>query len=531
LGGGTYAGPITINTGATFKYNSDANQTFSSGGAGGALRGAGSFIKDGAGTLTVSENGGPDPTANLFTGPVTINQGTLKMAGEYAFWNNASTYSIASGAVLELSGPSWVPVGTTTLNGAGTLRIAGGTLNVDRGGANLVVSLGSGGLIDVQTGGGIVNNWHAMNWTSNLADLNVNGTFDVYDGHDVFVDALTGTGTVTRGHSKAPGDPPVSTLTVGVDNGSGTFSGKITHVSMPLELVKTGSGTQTLTGVNTYQGATIVNAGTLALSGAGDINSTSGITVNGPTAVFMQNSSVASTRTFTLTRGTLGGTGTINTAITSGANATIAPGNRTLTVPEKGVLTIANAVNLAGGTTGGTTEMRLFSTTANDSDMLASTAGLTYGGILEVTTVGSLAFAIGNHWDLFDFGSESGTFSNDSEFGTLGGTYLPHLTAGKKWNFDYDRGVLSVVLGVVPGDTNSDNVVDAFDFITLKKNFGKSGGVAQGDFNSSGTVNWADLGILMSNMGTGGGAPATTPEPATLCLLAIGALAMLRRRK
>jgi hypothetical protein len=240
---------------------------------------------------------------------------------------------------------------------------------------------------------------------------------------------------------------------------------------------------------------------------------------------------VASDRTFTLTQGTLGGTGTINTAITIGPNVTIAPGNRTLTVPEKGVLTIANAVNLAGGITGGTTEMRLFSTTANDSDMLASTAGLTYGGILEVTAVGSLAFAIGNHWDLFDFASQSGSFSNNSEFGTLGGINLPLLAAGQKWSFDYGTGVLSVILGVVPGDTNSDNVVDAADFINLKKNFGKSGGVAQGDFNASGTVDWTDLSTLMSNMGPAGGAPATTPEPATLGLLAIGALAVIRRRR
>jgi hypothetical protein len=37
----------------------------------------------------------------------------------------------------------------------------------------------------------------------------------------------------------------------------------------------------------------------------------------------------------------------------------------------------------------------------------------------------------------------------------------------------------------------------------------------------------------MANFGarSGGGAPAATPEPATLGLLAIGALAILRRRR
>jgi hypothetical protein len=54
-----------------------------------------------------------------------------------------------------------------------------------------------------------------------------------------------------------------------------------------------------------------------------------------------------------------------------------------------------------------------------------------------------------------------------------------------------------------------------------------------GGVGPAGTVDWADLQILMANFGAGSlSAPATnTPEPATLGLLAIGALAMLRRRR
>ena len=58
--------------------------------------------------------------------------------------------------------------------------------------------------------------------------------------------------------------------------------------------------------------------------------------------------------------------------------------------------------------------------------------------------------------------------------------------------------------------------------------------LAQGNFDADidGNVDWDDLQILIANFGTRiiGGAPPA-PEPATLGLLAIGALAVIRRRR
>jgi hypothetical protein len=87
-------------------------------------------------------------------------------------------------------------------------------------------------------------------------------------------------------------------------------------------------------------------------------------------------------------------------------------------------------------------------------------------------------------------------------------------------------------------DANGDEEVDAADYIILKQNFGMPSGAlwSQGNFSDGldgvGTVDWDDLQILMAEFGTRsvGGAPAV-PEPATLGLLAIGALAVLRRRR
>ena len=487
------------------------------------------ITKTGAGKLTLTG-------ANTHTGLTTISSGELILQGP-AFATAPRAYDIAPGAVLNLDNPDNVPVGTTTINGTGTLRITGEFWC--QGGSRYVdIALGSGGLIDVPSGSELDNGgWWTATWTENLADLNVDGRFNIWDGHNPFIDALTGDGVVLRGHGKIGPDSPVTILTLGVDDGSGTFSGDIiispvSFYGLPLDVVKTGSGTQILTGNNTYKGELLVSAGTLALGGAGALtDANSGITVDGPTAVFMQNSSVANDRTFTLTQGTLGGTGTITTAITSGLDVTIAPGDRTLATPAEGILTIENAVDL----TDGTTEMRLFGPTGNDTLLQTTTGGLTYGGILKIIDLNPTDFAIGNHWDLFYFESQSGTFSNDPEFGTVGGIDLPLLAAGQKWSFDYDTGVLSVVLGVPPGDTNGDGVVDAADYITLKSNIGTStgAGLAAGDFNDSGATDWADLQILIGafNAGGVGGAQTTIPEPATLGLLALGGLAVIRRRR
>jgi hypothetical protein len=115
------------------------------------------------------------------------------------------------------------------------------------------------------------------------------------------------------------------------------------------------------------------------------------------------------------------------------------------------------------------------------------------------------------------------------------GAIIRNTSTGATLDLDFGTGWLNVTTGLttLPGDTNDDGVVDAADFITLKKNFNKAGaGVSQGNFTGEdGAVNWSDLGILMSNMGTGGGAPATAPEPCSAMLLMFGAAALLRKRR
>jgi hypothetical protein len=112
--------------------------------------------------------------------------------------------------------------------------------------------------------------------------------------------------------------------------------------------------------------------------------------------------------------------------------------------------------------------------------------------------------------------------------------------AGALYDYGFAADVVRACVGMIateaelllPGDVNLDGFVDAADYIILKRDFGMTGGAQwlQGDFNGDHQVDWADLQGLMTNLDTGGEALATIPEPATLSLLALGALAGIRRR-
>ena len=60
----------------------------------------------------------------------------------------------------------------------------------------------------------------------------------------------------------------------------------------------------------------------------------------------------------------------------------------------------------------------------------------------------------------------------------------------------------------IPGDANSDGIVDSQDFTVLKANFGGAGGWAQGDYNGDGLTDSQDFTILKANFGSTGAQPA-----------------------
>ena len=96
------------------------------------------------------------------------------------------------------------------------------------------------------------------------------------------------------------------------------------------------------------------------------------------------------------------------------------------------------------------------------------------------------------------------------------------------------EGLVEYVTSVIAGDANWDGIVDAADYIALKRNFGRATGARykDGDFDGDHDVDWNDLQTLMGNFGARGvGSAPAIPEPAMLSLMGIGGLALLRRRR
>jgi len=202
-------------------------------------------------------------TATLAVTDTTTITNNITVAGDPTFDIAAGTTTTIDGVISDGTSP-----GDVVKTGSGTLLLTAantytGPTTVSQGTFTVSGSLSNSTAVTVNSG----------------ATYNVNATDTI--------GSLAGAGTVSSSNAGA------KVLTAGGDNTSTTFSGVIQNGSGSLGLTKTGTGTTTLSGVNTYTGPTTISAGTLKISGAGAIASSSSVANNATLDVTAATGNVA----------------------------------------------------------------------------------------------------------------------------------------------------------------------------------------------------------------------------------------------
>jgi autotransporter-associated beta strand protein len=315
--------------------------------------GSNSVVDIGSGFLALSNGGGNVlncPQGGTINGNGKLWLSTQDGLGGY----NYADLNVAAGKTLvinpEITGPggfeTWTGSGTFVLNGINTfaahiyLAVAGSAISVAK--------IGNSGSVDSNLGKGTNINFNASGtkliYTGSGEEsnrrllLNNNATLD-----------HSGTGTL-KFTSPLIANATAKTLTLqGSTSGIGEIADMIPAGSgTTTALAKNGTGTWILSSTNTYAGTTVVNGGTLILSGPnGAINASTAYTLNTGGTLLLDNTSTANNTnrlrdasTITMNGGTLSlanNGGAVNYRENAGTLAVASGGNSTIATTEASV--------------------------------------------------------------------------------------------------------------------------------------------------------------------------------------------------
>ncbi|MCW1923867.1 discoidin domain-containing protein [Luteolibacter arcticus] len=374
----TYSGGTNINAGTLQVGN---------GGTTGAL-GTGTIVNNAtlaylfsnAGSISLPSGSAISGTGNLSAGARDIKlNGSITLGGSQTLAENGGG-GLYQG--IEVATSSTLTASAITLSGdVGKRSSNGNSLALDTSAANgpitLNVSLGRNGV------------WYEMTaFTANAGTgiINITGSGPASSGWRNTPVTLTGAMNITSNVNA------LNSVTLNATaNGAagGAFSGS-------MALIKHGTGTLTLSGANSYTGATTVSAGTLIVTG-----------------------SLGATTTTVQSQATLGGTGTLGGAVTVQSSGALVPG---LSGIDIGTLTLSNkALSLSG-----ITAMQIARNGSMlSNDKVSGISTVTYGGWLLITDVGADALQAGNTFQLFSATTRTGSFSSLT---------LPALASGLAWD-------------------------------------------------------------------------------------------------
>jgi len=353
-------------------------------------------------------------------------------------------YTTSSGNVAKVTNSSATTSSTLTINTSsqtyqGTITNGAQPLSLVMAGGTQILS-GS----DSYTGGSTINS--GILEFSGTASMPATGAVTVNNGGTLAV-AIGGSGQFTTGTSGAgtvggllggtggqgAGVTWNSGAALGIDtsSASGTYAGVIANIGgNVLGLTKTGSNTLTLTGSNTYTGATTITGGTLQLGNANAVQ-------NSTLTVRVANSVAFSSGIGTFNAGALAGSGNLVLSDTASNPVTLSVGGNNATTTYSGALSGGGGLVMNGTgamTLSGSNSYTGGSTINNGILEFSGTTSMPATGTVTVNNGGTLAVATGGAGQFTTGTSGAGTIG-----GLLSGT--GGQGAGVTWNSGATLGI------------------------------------------------------------------------------------------
>ncbi len=439
----TISGSLTLASGNSSIGGSNAGANVS---VTGAVTGSGALTKIGANTYSLSN------ASNTYSGGTTIAAGILAANSSAALGSGAVSISNVAGAQLQLG--SGVNVSNAlTINGGGAVgqgvlyvptsnanatysgdisitgtQISGGHFASNGGALTLTGAITSSVPVTVRAGTVVMSNTASSYSTLTIqaatvrlgannaipvgatADLGISGAATLDLGG--FNQTLTGLTKNTNAATVINSGASDSTLTT---TGTSSFGGVIQNGATNKTGLTVGGGALTLSGVNTYTGATNINAGTLKLASTGSISNTSGVSL-GTAGTFDVS---AKTGGYTVSQ--LTGSGNVTGALS--VSTTLAIGNSPGTVNFSSDLTLLAGSTYSYQVTGSSSTVG-----ANTADLGIVNGNLTIdtSALLDLIQLGT--YTANDKFTLFAYtGTLTGTFSglsDDTTFTAADGQWL-----------------------------------------------------------------------------------------------------------
>lgn len=439
-----------------------------------------------AGNVSISGSGqwrpGSDGGTLVFLGSAAMGSRIfLVPRGAVQFASNAVVSSTSSGFLGRDSSANKRSLNLTIRDNA-SVTMAGCSIGGGKAGASVTITIQNNGLLSF---GANTVDLHDIANAAALSTFRLNGGTFITGGFTKTLTAYTNVidfngGVLQAGANNTAFLPAFSPATNAVQAGGAlindggyaiTIAGAFIHdpalgTAPDGGLIKLGGGTLTLSGINTYRGATWVNAGTLVLSG-GSTAATLGASTNinlAAGAVLDVTAQMAGQLTLAAGQ-SLTGNGSVNGPLSVGAGI-LAPGSNAI-----GTLTFSNALTLSSAST----NIFKLSQSPLTNDSVTVLGALANGGTLIITNTGGTQLAAGSTFQLFNAASYTGTFST---------VILPALPFGLAWNTSSlnTAGVISVALATTPA-------IGSISISTSGLGLSGAGGVGNASFVLLGATN------------------------------------------